>query len=590
MNWTPCALSALLILATSPAFAQQATLYSDDFEGRRVAWRTGGMWNVDESPATAPGGHAYSGTKSLNFNDGRSYAGVGGARGATESPEIQSSPGGEVRVKFRCNYQTETTGLAYDQRKVRVRADSAVIADFQLGGARSVGRPLRCAAMGMWHVHEINVQVPQGQGRLKVEFSFNSVDDQYNGFAGWFVDDFAVSQVSAVPALAFNKVTNTTRDFRQLSIAVEVKSDRSVEIRRSSPTARYALVTGRATGPEFAALSDAIRGGRLASIPAAIPDPNVYIVAPTTFLLQVDSPVSTTHNTIGGSLGVYGQWAPQLGPVMQALRAIQTRLLSQPPPVSSDDHGDTRQTATALSYDPSQAATAGSIEAAGDVDWFQASEIVLLSHTSARVYTFETAVMGNADTVLELYDANGALITSDDDGGSGLASRIVHTTTGGTTLYLKVRHYSSTATGSYTIRASAANTVGGGNPALDDHGNTPQAATSISVQSAVTAGTIDVGGDEDWFQIQQAVIAIFPEPIFTYTIQANVIGNTDTVIELYAPNGTTLLASNDDASGLGYGSRIVYTGTASSLRFVKVRHYSSAGTGDYSLSVTAVMQ
>ena len=82
---------------------------------------------------------------------------------------------------------------------------------------------------------------------------------------------------------------------------------------------------------------------------------------------------------------------------------------------------------------------------------------------------------------------------------------------------------------------------------------------------AVSAA-IEIAGDVDCFELIQMVIAIFPPPQFTYTIEAKVVGNMDTVIEVYAPDGVSLVASNDDAPGMGYGSKVVLSGPASTCR------------------------
>ena len=65
------------------------------------------------------------------------------------------------------------------------------------------------------------------------------------------------------------------------------------------------------------------------------------------------------------------------------------------------------------------------------------------------------------------------------------------------------------------------------------------------------------------------------------------IGNMDTVLELYAADGMTLLASNDDAPGLGLASHLEYEGPLG-VYYVKVRHYSGSGVGDYTVSVTQI--
>ena len=78
---------------------------------------------------------------------------------------------------------------------------------------------------------------------------------------------------------------------------------------------------------------------------------------------------------------------------------------------------------------------------------------------------------------------------------------------------------------------------------------------------------------------------------YRYTIEtSNLESNADTVIALYEPNCSTLIAE-DDNSGPGLGSKIVWNAYSDQEAYVKVYPKSSANTGNnsgYYLSVTAV--
>ena len=83
---------------------------------------------------------------------------------------------------------------------------------------------------------------------------------------------------------------------------------------------------------------------------------------------------------------------------------------------------------------------------AGDNDW------VKFNASANSGYLIETANLGpNSDTYMYLYDQDGStIITADDDGGNGYASRIEWTALQGGTYYVRVLHYSSSAFGSGT--------------------------------------------------------------------------------------------------------------------------------------------
>ena len=98
--------------------------------------------------------------------------------------------------------------------------------------------------------------------------------------------------------------------------------------------------------------------------------------------------------------------------------------------------------------------------AAGDNDW------VKFTATSGRQYTIETSNLGSgSDTYIYLYDTNGSSqLAANDDGGSGLASRIAWSAPGNGTYYVRIRHYSGNASGSTTnYDISVQDTGGGGN-------------------------------------------------------------------------------------------------------------------------------
>jgi hypothetical protein len=103
-----------------------------------------------------------------------------------------------------------------------------------------------------------------------------------------------------------------------------------------------------------------------------------------------------------------------------------------------------------------------------------------------------------------------------------------------------------------------------------------------------TAGSINPAGDVDWFSFSTNAIAIYPPPQVTYVVETALTStDMDSVITVYASDGTTVLGSNDDAPGLGFASRVEFTAPAGQVYYVKVRHYyGSSGTGDYTVSVT----
>lgn len=197
---------------------------------------------------------------------------------------------------------------------------------------------------------------------------------------------------------------------------------------------------------------------------------------------------------------------------------------------------------------PSSAA----IGAAGEVDLYS------FAVPAAGSYTIET--QGQTDVVVSLHGPNNlaAFVTEDDDSGAGSNARIVSTLSPGT-YFLRVRHYSVSATGTYSISVQAA-TV---------------SIPPIAVNGPALAGVIATANESDLYTFNAATAGL-------YTVETE--GNTDTLLSLFGPNSQTAFIAQDDDSGIGFNGRIV-----SSLQpgnyFARVRHYSNTSTGPYSIRV-----
>jgi hypothetical protein len=109
----------------------------------------------------------------------------------------------------------------------------------------------------------------------------------------------------------------------------------------------------------------------------------------------------------------------------------------------------------------------------------------------------------------------------------------------------------------------------------DDHGNTPGSATPIPTLGTPVNGSINPGGDVDFFSFA----AVGGR---NYSISTG--GTTDTVLQLVARNGIDVLATDDDG-GPGFLSLIQWACPASGTYYARVSHYSAAGTGAYTLTV-----
>ncbi|MCB4746032.1 MAG: PPC domain-containing protein, partial [Sulfurovum sp.] len=214
----------------------------------------------------------------------------------------------------------------------------------------------------------------------------------------------------------------------------------------------------------------------------------------------------------------------------------------------SDDHGNSMNAATTTRLN---GRISGSIEVAGDEDWFK----VVMPRTG--ILMIQT--LGQTDTVGYLYNADGSQITADNNGGSGHNFLIIRSVAAGT-YYVRVRHQSPSGIGTYWLDISLES----------DHGGYVYTATAINPNST-TPGRLQVARDNDYFRIG------IPS---TGTLVVHTTGPTDTVGYLLNANWDQIAL--DDNGGSGRNFRISKRVTAGTY-YIKVKLHTSAATGPYSL-------
>jgi hypothetical protein len=124
--------------------------------------------------------------------------------------------------------------------------------------------------------------------------------------------------------------------------------------------------------------------------------------------------------------------------------------------------------------------------------------------------------------------------------------------------------------------------TGGNCPDAFETDNTFTTAKSIAVNGTTQTHNFHLAGDEDWVKF-----TITTGKVYTITT-SNLGASNDTYMYLYDTNGTTILAQDDD-SGPGLGSQIVWTAPSNGTYYVRVRHLINVGgcTGyNYDLAVT----
>ena len=113
----------------------------------------------------------------------------------------------------------------------------------------------------------------------------------------------------------------------QYNETVHLEASGLVTLSRSSPTARYAQLTGQATADELRAVQAAFAAADVATLPGFIPDPRLFIMAPENYSLVSTLPGGVSHTT-GANVGWYTPYEARFEPLLNALRAIGDRLLA----------------------------------------------------------------------------------------------------------------------------------------------------------------------------------------------------------------------------------------------------------------------
>ena len=214
----------------------------------------------------------------------------------------------------------------------------------------------------------------------------------------------------------------------------------------------------------------------------------------------------------------------------------------------------------------------GSIEVSGDHDWYS------VSLTAGVQYRFDEHGAHSSqgtltDTVLALWDGAGTTQLASNDDINGAADReseffYTPATTG--TYYVDAAAFGSN-TGTYTVHV-----------APDDYAAGTWTAGHVSVGGSAT-GNIEVVGDRDWFSVSLTAGT-------SYVLREDGTGTgagtlADSYMYLY-DSSSTLLAQDDD-SGPGLDSRLIFAPSSSGTYFIGAATFGS-NTGTYTVSAAVL--
>ena len=221
----------------------------------------------------------------------------------------------------------------------------------------------------------------------------------------------------------------------------------------------------------------------------------------------------------------------------------------------------------------------GSVEAAGDRDWFA------VEFEAGRTYTIDLRGSPTGDGTLSdpylhgIYDENGNPIdgTLNDNGGTGNNSRVTFTASDAGTYYIVAGSISSHQ-GTYQLE------VRDTTPPPDDFGATAATAGAIEVGGSVT-GEIGAPRDFDWFALDAVAGHTYVIDLEGSETDAGTLANPQLRGLFGAGSGRLPGTTYDLDGGEGLNSRMTWTASETGTVYVAVRGHKD-DTGTYTLSVT----
>ncbi|WP_374942418.1 pre-peptidase C-terminal domain-containing protein [Sphingomonas sp.] len=190
---------------------------------------------------------------------------------------------------------------------------------------------------------------------------------------------------------------------------------------------------------------------------------------------------------------------------------------------------------------------------------------------------------GIDDPLLALFDQTGTFINADDDGGAGITSLLTFTATATGTYFLTAQTFGAGDVGDYTIDVWQQR-------ATDQVPDTFAGAVAIGV--GTTFGHIETSNDVDTYKV-----VLEAGKLYTFELAGGADydtdplnvpqGELDTILGLYAPDGTFIGFNDDIAYPTNIGSGFSFVPTVSGTYYLDVIAYPDQ-TGGYTLDVTAV--
>ena len=172
--------------------AATVDVFFDNMESTTNWTVEGGLWRQTGSRSNS----LVSGTNRWVYNFSEASTNYSTGRrttGSLVSPWIDLSDKSTALLTFKSWYRTEDSGTSWDRKLVYVTTDgSSWVRAYQVSDTA-----------GQWNQETVDLVAYAGQ-RIRLKFTFDSIDAQNNGYEGWYVDDVRISSLGEIGTSIFS--------------------------------------------------------------------------------------------------------------------------------------------------------------------------------------------------------------------------------------------------------------------------------------------------------------------------------------------------------------------------------------------------
>ena len=240
----------------------------------------------------------------------------------------------------------------------------------------------------------------------------------------------------------------------------------------------------------------------------------------------------------------------------------------------ADDCSSNISTTCSLAVD---SPATGELEIKSDEDWW-AVDLEMGKTYRIDLQGLDSSLGTLHDPLISgVYNSSGTLIsgTSDDDGGSGLESRVEFTPTSTGTFYISAA--TVVESGTYTLTVQETELI----PTDDDCSSDNSTTCSVTVGSPAT-GELEIGTDSDWWAVDLEMGKTYRIDLQGLASSLGTLENPE-ISGVYNSSGTYIFHTYDGDSGSGFESRLEFTPTSTGAYYISASTVEDPGT--YTLTV-----